>query len=96
LEAQDKPALSVGNIDEGDGWLTAKAIAREVTDSQHYCSMAWRWTMVCVINVATMAIHPLRRRVESHQVFSRRKNLLVWGFALAILFAIALALLFTN
>jgi hypothetical protein len=41
-----------------------------------------------------MAIHLIRRRVDSHQVFSRRKNLLVWGFVLAIGVAIALALLF--
>ncbi|MGC1904766.1 MAG: hypothetical protein WA715_13175 [Candidatus Acidiferrum sp.] len=41
-----------------------------------------------------MAIHLIRRRVESHLVFSRRKNLLAWGFALAIGIAIALALLF--
>lgn len=50
----------------------------------------------CVIKVSTMAIHSMRRRVESHQLFSRRKNLLVWGFALAIGVAIGLALLFAG
>jgi hypothetical protein len=45
---------------------------------------------------STMAIHSIRRRVESHQAFSRRKNLLALGFALAIGVAIALALLFAG
>jgi hypothetical protein len=59
-------------------------------------SKAWKRVDAYVINVANMAIHLMRQRVEAHHTFSRRKNLLVWGFALAIGFAVALALLFAG